>query len=155
MSKLINLQDQAVTALIQVNRPGVISTLKEHNIPFVDEPLKLHDIVLSALANNAAFTKDFIALMASESDSKLSADGMAGDIISAAMQGLGQITGTWQNVANQRNQTMLAQTQMLAKQQEDANKKKLSQGAIIGIVFGSIFLIGAITFGIVIAAKRK
>jgi hypothetical protein len=135
--------DLALNALISVNKNGVENLLRSYNYKVPLFSSGLYNSLISAMAQNSAFTNDILTLLkqASNQPWKYADDGSGDDtasIISGALTGLGMITTTWQNTANIKATATKSNTTLV----------------VVGAVLGGIVLLGIMTIIVVKSTKK-
>src|ERR1035437_8948358 len=103
MNENVRQMDLALNALISVNKNGVENLLRSYNYKVPLFSSGLYNSLISAMAQNSAFTNDILTLLkqASNQPWKYADDGSGDDtasIISGALTGLGMIITTWDNM---------------------------------------------------------
>ena len=103
MNENIKLQEQALKALISINRNGVENLLKSNGYKISKSSTSndLYAFLIVAMAKDSQFTNNVLDLLkqASSIQSYRNASEDLSSIISGALQGLGMVTTTWQNTA--------------------------------------------------------
>ncbi len=160
-----NLKNKALGELISLNKIGVISILKKYNIKPESNSNTDVSIALVEGLKNDYVAAEIIELMKlitvnnkySNADGDADGDEVSG-YIDAALKGISTITNAWTTNTNTKSQAEIQAAQIAANANMfNTNKiqeKKLSQGAIIGIIFGGLVLLIGGTILIVKVAKK-
>jgi hypothetical protein len=158
MNENIKLQEQAIMALLKLNRTAVKDLLRNHNyhvkLLASDNDLK-HSIILG-ISNDNSFTSDFIVLLqkvsqpnfrsaitGSHISSEASTQAPYKDIITGALQGLGMITTTWKDTALMRKDSSFYAS----------DTKKTNTLVVAGVVLGGIVLLGVMAVVVIKSTK--
>jgi hypothetical protein len=155
MNEQIKLQEQALKALISVNKSGVKNLLRRHKYRISDfySNNDLYAFLIVAMSKDSVFTEDVLTLLKQASNRPyLYADDTTGgidvaSIINGALQGLGMVTTTWQNVA-----TIKADTSKYNTTYTVDGKKSNTLVIAVAICFG-VLLLGVAGVMVVKAAK--
>lgn len=158
-----NLKNKALGELISLNKIGVISILKKYNIqPESNSNTDVAIALVEGLKNDYV-AAEIIELMESIAVSDKYSNSDDGDVdvsgyIDAALKGISTITNAWTTNTNTKSQAEIQAAQIAANatmfNTTKTQEKKLSQGAIIGIIFGGLVLLIGGTILIVKVAKK-
>jgi hypothetical protein len=107
MDDQVKQQEKALRALIKANKRDVISLLRKYSyrVSLFSSDDDLYAFTIVAISKNAEFTDDVLTLLKQVSGYKYrnTTDSTSGNntatIIAGALEGLGMVTSTWQNVA--------------------------------------------------------
>jgi hypothetical protein len=162
MNEQVIQQEQALKALISINRYGVKSLLRKYNykISAIASSEDLYAFLIVAISKNELFTGDVLTLLkkaSNQSYKNVSADEMAGEesggesnvksIISGALEGLGLITSTWQNTATTKANASNYNTTY------SVDGKKTNTLVVAGVILGGIILLGVMAVVVIKSTK--
>ena len=155
MNENDKLHEQALRALISVNRSGVKALLRSYKYKISDfySDNDLYAFLIVEMSKNSAFTGDVLALLqqASNHPFKYADDSSSntGQIIAGALQGLGMITSTWMGVAKIKSDTSKYDTTYTV------DGKKSNTLVIAGVVIAGIILIGIMAIIVINSTKKR
>ena len=147
--------------MLQVNKSGVVNLLKYYNysISIDSSELDIAKAMLDAIRTNSEFTRQIIAMMQKivENEQSFSHasgwgednDNSTASIISAALEGLGMVTKTWQNTANTKAQSAV-EVAKIAKQKQELPVMQL----LLIIGGGAVMLTLLVVVGIMVVRKN-
>ena len=108
MDDQVKQQEKALRALVRANKRDVISLLRKYNyrVSLFSSEGDLYAFTIVAISKDSTFTENIISLLKqaagykyrNTTDASTSGNNTA-TIIAGALEGLGMITSTWQNVA--------------------------------------------------------
>lgn len=153
MNEQVKQQEQALKALISVNKNGVKALLRNYKYRISDfySANDLYAFLVVAMSKNSAFTDDVLALLnQAASQSYRNADdgsGNVGSIIAGALQGLGMITSTWQNTATIKANASNYNTTYTT------DGKKTNTLVVAGVVLVGIILLGVMAVVVIKSTK--
>jgi hypothetical protein len=155
MNENVKLQEKALRALISVNKADVKSLLRKYRYRISERSSgnDLYAFLIVAISKDSAFTEDVLALLqkASNQPYKSAEDDDSSKnvttIISGALQGLGMVTSTWQNVATTKANASMYNTTYTV------DGKKFSTLTVVGCVLAGIILIGVMSIVVIKSTK--
>jgi hypothetical protein len=157
MNENVKLQEQALKALISINRDGVKTLLKKYNyyISVVSNSEDLYAFLIVAMSKSSAFTEELLTLLKQASappyknadDSESNTGSNAGTWIAGALQGIGMVASAWQNVATIKANASNYNTTYTT------DGKKTNTLVIAGVVLAGIVLLGVMAVVVIKSVK--
>jgi len=153
MNDQTKLQEQALKALISINRNGVKSLLRKYNyyISVVTNSEDLYAFLIVAMSSSTAFTEDVLTLLKAAADpSYKNADdsgSTAGSWIAGALQGIGLVATAWQGVATTKANASMYNTTYTT------DGKKTNTLVIAAVVLVGIVLLGVMSVVVIKSTK--
>jgi hypothetical protein len=162
MNEQVIQQEQALKALISINKNGVKALLRNYKYRISDfySANDLYAFLIVAISKSSAFTNDVLTLLKQASAQpykNVSGEEMTGEesggksnvgeIIAGALQGLGLVTSTWQNTATTKANASNYNTAY------SVDGKKTNTLVVAGVVLTGIILVGVMAVVVIKSTK--